>query len=103
MTPASNGPAAVMSEQDWAVAVATDIGLESDTDVERVSQVLVAAGIRPGRPRSRHRLQVRAVYFAGLKHVMADRSGGETASADTKDESGMDNSLEFEVVLSALA
>ena len=61
----------VMTERAWAESVAQSLASAdfADADVERVSGALIDAGIRPGRPRSLHRLFVESVYFAGLKHL----------------------------------
>jgi endogenous inhibitor of DNA gyrase (YacG/DUF329 family) len=68
-----------MSENEWSEAVAAEMGLQEPGDVERVSSVLLDNGIRPGRPRSPHRLRVLAVYFSGLKHVkITAEVGGHT-------------------------
>lgn len=70
-----------MSESEWSEAVASAMGLEAAEDIERVANVLIEYGIRPGRPRSPHRLKVLAVYFAGLKHVTATPDEGEDAES----------------------
>lgn len=75
-----------MSETEWSTAVAAEIGVEAPEDIERVANVLLEGGIRPGRPRSPHRLRVLAVYFAGLKHVKRTPDDGADIGSSTQIE-----------------
>lgn len=75
-----------MSESEWSEAVASAMGLEAAEDIERVANILLEYGIRPGRPRSPHRLRVLAMYFAGLKHVTATPGEGEEAGSGAHTE-----------------
>ncbi|AWT51441.1 hypothetical protein [Mycolicibacterium smegmatis] len=75
-----------MSQTEWSEAVAAAMGLEDAKDIERVATVLLENGIRPGRPRSRHRLKVSAVYFAGLKYVPVTPDDRRSVDSGTQTE-----------------
>ena len=75
-----------MSETEWSEAVASEMGVDAAAEIDRVANVLLESGIRPGRPRSPHRLKVSAVYFAGLKHVTATPDDGEGIGKGTHTE-----------------
>lgn len=71
----------VLSDRDWAEAVAIALELTHESDIIRVETILKEAGLSAGRPpASQHRLQVKGLYFAGIKVI---RSPGDETDVET--------------------
>jgi hypothetical protein len=67
----------VMSDKAWGRLVADEMGLATEEEIERVTGLLIEAGIRAGRPRNPHTIRIKSVYFAGIKRLRPIKMGEE--------------------------